>query len=449
LSIILPGDFVFPAFFILYLGLAILNNYKERKKMKEKKQALQTVLFIITFTVLLVYLVNHTGVIVYFFGRLISLIMPFIIGCAIAFIINLPMRSIENSLFKKPEGALYKHKRTISMLFSYILVFAVVFLVIFKVMPEVRDTIIAIGEKFPGFLEKTKSWLVKYTEKYPEITAEIMNIEIDWDEVVGVFSDKGGTILSTTVSIFSSIISTIINITVGFVFSLYILTQKEKLGRQSKMVIYAACKESTADEIMVFTKIANTAFSRFFACQFREGIILGAMFAISMTIFNIPFALTVGVLIGFTALIPVFGAFIGCFIATFLILVDSPEKVIWFLVLFLVLQFIENNFIYPKLVGGDVGLSAIWVLLAVLVGGDLFGVVGMFVFIPLVSVLYAYFRSIVFRKLKKKDIDVDKKEVPDDVMPLMNNKRRLFQAKSKSKAQAQEKPETTKEEPPQ
>lgn len=401
--------------------------------MKERKQAIQTVLFVITFTVVLIYLVNHTSVIAYFFGRIISLLLPFIIGCGIAFVINLPMRGIENSLFKNEKSKLYKHKRTISMVLAYVLAFAVVFLVIFKVVPEVRDTILAITDKLPGFVDKAKNWLVGYTEKYPQITERIMNIEIDWEEVGSIFTDKGGSILSTTVSVFSSIINTVVNIAVGFVFSLYILAQKEKLGRQVKMICYAAFKESTADELMVFGKIANTAFSRFFACQFREGIILGAMFAVSMAILNIPFALTIGVLLGFTALIPVFGAFIGCAIGAFLILVDTPSKVIWFIVLFFVLQFIENNFIYPKLVGGDVGLSAIWVLLAVLVGGDLMGVVGMFVFIPLVSVFYSYFRSIVFRKLKKKDIDVDKKEVPDDVMPLMQNKRRLFQAKGKMK----------------
>ena len=401
--------------------------------MKEKKQAIQTILFVITFTVLLVYFVNHAGVIVGFFSKIISLLLPFIIGCGIAFVINLPMRGIENSLFKNKDSKLYKHKRTISMLLSYIVVFAFVFLVIFKVVPEVRDTILTITDKLPGFVDKAKNWLIKYTEKYPEITAQIMSIEIDWGEVGSMFTNKGGSILSTTISVFSSIISTIVNVSVGFVFSLYILTQKEKLGRQLKMIIYAGCKESTADELMVFGKIANTAFSRFFACQFREGLILGSMFAVSMAIFGMPYPLTVGVLMAFTALIPVFGAFIGCFIGGFLILVDNPSMLIWFIVLFFVIQFIENNFIYPKLVGGDVGLSAIWVLLAVLVGGDLMGVVGMFIFIPLVSVLYAYFRSIVFRKLKKREIDVDKKEVPDDVMPLMSNKRRMFQMKGRAK----------------
>ena len=140
---------------------------------------------------------------------------------------------------------------------------------------------------------------------------------------------------------------------------------------------------------------------------------------------------SIGVLIAFTALIPVFGAFIGLFIGCFLLLVVDPKQVLWFVLLFFILQFIENYFIYPKLVGGDINLPAIWVLLAVIAGGDLMGVVGMFIFIPLVSVLYAYFRSIVYRRIKKREINVDDKQVPDDVVPLESAGRRLFAMKSK------------------
>jgi len=158
-----------------------------------------------------------------------------------------------------------------------------------------------------------------------------------------------------------------------------------------------------------------------------------------------PYPLTTGVLIAFTALIPIFGAFIGLFICGFLILVDTPSKLIWFIVLFFVIQFIENYFIYPKLVGGDIGLSAIWVLLAVLVGGDLMGVAGMLIFIPLVSVLYAYMRSIIYRKLKHKKINVDEKQVPDNVVPLMEGRRRLFRTKVKFADENAENTEVTEE----
>jgi len=406
--------------------------------MKEKKQAMKMVLSIITFTVLLIYLVNHTSVIVYFVNKLIALLLPFLIGCGIAFIINIIMKSIEDGLFKKKSSKLYKLKRPISMIVSYVLALLVLGLVLFVVVPEVGNTIADIKQKLEDtdLIEKAKQGIIKYTAKYPEVTEAINDIEINWEEIGLFVKDGGSNLLSTTVNIFSSIISAVVNIFIGIVFSMYILAQKEKLGRQIKMVIYAMFKENTADELMVFGKIANTTFTKFFACQFREGIILGGMFVIAMSLLGLPYPLTVGVLMAFTALIPVFGAFIGCFISAFLILVDSPKYVIWFIVLFFVLQFLENYFIYPKLVGGDIGLGAIWVLLAVLVGGDLMGVMGMFLFIPLVSVLYAYFRSLVLRKLKHKKINIDDKEVSDDVVPLMESRRRMFAPKRGANASA-------------
>lgn len=413
--------------------------------MKEKKQNIKTILAIITFTLLLAYLINHTSVIIGLVNKVIKLIFPFLLGCGIAFIINIPMRGIENKFFKDENSKLYKIKRPISMIASYALFVLVIVLVIFVVVPEVADTLVIIKDKFPAFVDNAKAFLVKYTEKFPEITETIMNIELDWDKITGVFFDSGSSIIESTVSLFSSFISAVINVIVGLVFSAYILSQKELLSRQVKMFIYAMYKESTADELMVFGKIANTTFSKFFTCQFREGIILGTMIGVTMAIIGMPYPLTTGVLIAFTALIPIFGAFIGLFICGFLILVDTPSKLIWFIVLFFVIQFIENYFIYPKLVGGDIGLSAIWVLLAVLVGGDLMGVAGMLIFIPLVSVLYAYMRSIIYRKLKHKKINVDEKQVPDNVVPLMEGRRRLFRTKVKFADENVENTEVTEE----
>lgn len=399
--------------------------------MKEKKQTIRMILSIITYTVLLIYLINHAGVIIYLLKTIISLLFPFLLGCGIAFVINIPMRGIENKLFKNENGKLYNSRRAISMMISYVLAICVVLIVVFVVFPEMADTLSKIKDKLPVFAGDAKAWILKYTEKYPDIAAKIMSINIDWNEIGNMFKDNSSTIISTTVNIFSSIISGVVNVFVGIVFSIYILAQKEKLGRQTKLVCYALFKESTADELMVFGKIANDTFSKFFTCQFREGGILGAMFVIAMSILQLPYPLTIGILIAFTALIPIFGAFIGLFIGAFLILVEAPKLVLWFVILFFALQFVENYFIYPKLVGGDIGLSAIWVLLAVIVGGDLMGVVGMFVFIPLMSVAYAYIRSIIYRKLKHRNIDVDNKRVPDDVMPFMEGRRRLFQPRPK------------------
>ncbi|MCM1272563.1 MAG: AI-2E family transporter [Clostridium sp.] len=419
--------------------------------MSEKKKNIQTILGVITFTVILIYLLNHLGIIFQLLGSLISLLTPFLLGCGIAFIINIPMNGIEASLFKNEDGKLYKYKRVISMIITYILAILVVGLVIFVVVPEVAATIDTIRLKLPGVIQDVTKWVQRYSEKYPDITSqitkEISNIEIKWEQLGVVFKDNGTMILSKTFSVFSSIISGVVNTFIGLVFSMYILIEKEKLAKQAKMICYSTFKEGTADELLVFGKLAETTFAKFFTGQFREGIILGTMFAIAMALLGLPYPVTIGVLIAFTALIPIFGAFIGLFIGAFLILIESPNLVIWFVVLFFVLQFIENYFIYPKLVGGDIGLSAIWVLLAVLVGGNLMGVVGMVVFIPLVSVGYAYVRSLVYRKLKKKSINVDNKSVPDDVVPLMEGRRRMFARRAKEKQkEAQEQKEKEDEE---
>ncbi|MGN0368138.1 MAG: AI-2E family transporter [Wujia sp.] len=410
--------------------------------MKERKQIMRGLLAVITFTVLLVYLVNHMGVIRWAFSALISLLFPFLVGCGIAFVINIPMRGMEQALFKKEDGRLYKYKRPISLVLAYIVAVLFIVLVCFVVIPEVAETLGKVRELFPEFVEKVKDIAMSYTKKYPEVTQKISEFEPDYNKLTGLFTDKGSALFTATVSLFSSIISMVTNILVGIVFSVYILSQKEKLGRQCKMVCYALFKEKTADEWMIFCKIANTTFSKFFTGQFREGIILGVMFMIAMAIVGIPYPITIGVLIGFTALIPVFGAFIGLFIGSFLILVVEPQKVLWFVALFFVLQFIENYFIYPKLVGGDIGLSAIWVLLAVLVGGDLMGIVGMFIFIPLVSVLYSYFRILILRRIKHKEIDVDAKQVPEDAVPLETKRRKMFSPRRKMQGQMAQTNET-------
>ena len=383
--------------------------------MKDKKHLVQLILAIITFTVLLIFVVNHLHIISGFFGMVFSVLLPFLIGCGIAFVLNIPMRGIEQGIFKNEKNRLYRFRRPISMVLTYIAALLFIALVLFVVVPEVADTVGKVKELLPGFVNRAKELALAYTKNVPAISEKIAGIEPDFDQIFSFFNDNGGEIMSATVSIFSSIIGTVINIFIGIIFSAYILAQKEKLGRQTKLVIYALFKEKTADELMVFGKIASTTFSKFFTGQFREGIILGIMFMIAMAIAGIQYPLTIGVLIAFTALIPVFGAFIGLFIALVTI-ITAPK---------------QNYFIYPKLVGGDINLPAIWVLLAVIAGGDLMGVVGMFIFIPLVSVLYAYFRSIVYRRIKKREINVDDKQVPDDVVPLESAGRRLFAMKSK------------------
>ena len=206
----------------------------------------------------------------------------------------------------------------------------------------------------------------------------------------------------------SSIVSGIVDFFIGFIFAIYVLAQREKLSRQVKMILYAALPEAAADYLCRVGALACRVFSNFFSGQCLEACILGFLFVIAMTIFRMPYAVLVGVLVAFTALIPMFGAFIGCALGAFLILMQNPIQALWFIVMFIVIQQLEGNLIYPKVVGNSVGLPSIWVLAAVTLGGSTMGVLGMLIMIPLCSVAYSLLRESVYGRLKKRGIDREK-----------------------------------------
>lgn len=234
---------------------------------------------------------------------------------------------------------------------------------------------------------------------------------MDWDKILdGVaafFKNGAGSVLDTTMSAAKSIISSVTTFFIAFVFSCYILLQKEKLRVQVQKIFYAYLPGKIVEKILDICSLTYRTFSSFLAGQCVEALILGMMFLVAMWILRLPYALLVGVLIAFTALIPIFGAFIGCVVGAFLILMVDPVKALTFVAMFLVLQQVEGNLIYPKVVGNSVGLPSIWVLAAVSIGGSLMGVVGMLVFIPLVSVVYILFRGDVYKRLEKKGIALE------------------------------------------
>lgn len=248
---------------------------------------------------------------------------------------------------------------------------------------------------------------------HPELVDYIDEVQaqLNWEEIlnqlVTFFRIGANSMLSSTISVATGIVSGVGTFFIGLVFACYILLQQEFLKRQMKKLIFAYLKEKHANRFLQICALTYRTFSNFLTGQCLEAVILGMMFFISMTILRFPFAVLVGVLIAFTALIPIFGAFIGCVVGAFLILTISPSQAAAFVVLFLVLQQIEGNLIYPKVVGGSIGLPAIWVLVAVTLGGSLFGIVGMLVFIPIVSVVYTLLKEDVNKRLIEKDIKID------------------------------------------
>ena len=214
----------------------------------------------------------------------------------------------------------------------------------------------------------------------------------------------GGALLSTGGGLIGGVISGVSTFVIGLIFSFYILLQKETLARQGRQVLYALLPQRRAGQCLAVLRLANRTFSSFLSGQCLEACILGTLFVVSMTLFRMPYALLVGVLIALTALIPIVGAFIGCAVGAMLIAVTDPWKALMFIVLFLVLQQVEGNLIYPHVVGSSVGLPSIWVLAAVTLGGSLLGIAGMLFFIPLCSVLYALFRDFVKNRLQSRNV---------------------------------------------
>ena len=209
-----------------------------------------------------------------------------------------------------------------------------------------------------------------------------------------------------------SILGGLLTAVLAAVFSVYILLQKEKLGAQCKKLLYAFLPQERAGQALSIAALSSRTFASFLSGQCLEAVILGCLFFIAMSVLRFPYALMISVLVGFTALIPLFGAFIGCAVGAFMILIIDPMRALWFVILFLVLQQIEGNLIYPKVVGGSVGLPSIWVLVAVTIGGSTMGIAGMLLFIPLCSVLYALLRRTVYERLQKKEVPPGEWESP-------------------------------------
>lgn len=368
---------------------------------------------IILCSVVLFYeILENISNIVDFLNKIIVLIFPFIIGCAIAFIINVPMRKIEKNLFKKSKYKKIATVRRCVALFTTIVAFVLIVVFALKiVIPEITDTVIDVSDKLPQTMDNIINKAEKITEKYPEIQETIMEIEVDWgkvfDIIVNSLKNGVGLFMISGIGIITDLISGIMSFVIGLVFAIYILFQKEKLSRQARQVMYAFLSKEKVEKIISIAKITDKTFSSFLSGQCLEACILGTMFFVTMSIIRLPYALVMGVIIAITALIPIVGAFIGCFIGALLILIDSPTKALIFVIMFLVLQQIEGNLIYPHVVGNSVGLPSIWVLVAVTIGGNLMGVVGMLIFIPICSILYALFRELVMKRLDERNIVVD------------------------------------------
>ncbi len=372
------------------------------------KKTLRTILGIIVFAVLFTAVVFHLNIVASTFMYVWNLFLSFFIGLALAFILNVPMKFAERKIFRRMKKK--KWKRACAILATLAFCAVIIMIVIFAVVPEIVKTVQMIIANLPEMAVQVQALIDKAAGFSENLEEFLGKINFDLNALVEQFTTflqtQASTLGSSVFSALTNTIGTIISGVIGFVFSLYILASKERLVRQTKMILYAYLKEERAKKVWDVLYMANHTFQRFISGQCLEACILGCMFWVAMSIFRLPYAILISVLIGVLALIPIFGAFVGCLIGFLLIVFVNPIQAIWFLVLFIVLQQIEGHCIYPFVIGTSVGLPSIWVLLAVVVGGKLFGVAGMIVFIPLCSVLYALFASNVRKHLKQKKLTI-------------------------------------------
>lgn len=378
-------------------------------KIKNKR----SLLIIITCGILFYWGLNHLSVFLGILKQLLGVVSPFLMGGAIAFVLNVPMKNIEKrllSVFKEKKMLL----RAVSILASFLLALGIVVFVVMMVIPALIDTLVQLNAGIPRFLDNVNEWLLTLTKDYPEITDYLMSIELNWTDItqkaMAFLQNSAAGLLRSTWGMASSVIGGITTAAIGLIFSVYILAEKEKLGMQFKKISYAYLPEHVVAHILKVSRLSAKTFSGFISGQCTEAVAFGLLCYLAMTIFDFPYAVCVSVLIGFMTLLPVVGAFLGTALGAILIMVSSPVKAIWFVVMIIILQQIDGNLIYPRIVGSSVGLPSMWVLVAVTVGGSLMGVFGMLVFVPLVSVLYALFRENVYKNLHKKAITQEKLE---------------------------------------
>lgn len=373
----------------------------EKKNVEMKRWLILIIVILIGY-----WIANNLSVLGNFFKLIGNILSPFILGGCLAFILNIPMSFFEKKLskIKTRKGKKIKNRkvlRIMSILFAILVIVFVLIFIITLIVPELINIGKMLIDNIPFYAEEISRLIEQYGEKIPDINNMIQEANIDIEGIKDQIVNQISGLLTSSISIIGNIVSAIVNFFIGIVFAIYLLIDKEKLQNQAQKILYAYLRKEKADKIVKIGSVSNSTFRNFFTVQCLEATILGILCMIGMLILKIPYAVSIGILIGVTALIPIVGAFIGVMIGAILILSVEPIKVITFVIFFLILQQIEGNLIYPRVVGSSVGLPGMWVLVAVTVGGSLGGIFGMLIGVPIASIVYTLLKEDVNFKLER------------------------------------------------
>lgn len=402
------------------------------------KKTLQRIFLGVSGCIVLYWLLHETERVKYFIGTVSGVLAPFIFGGVLAFVLNVPMRAIESGLLKNISNLACR--RVLSVVLTLVAVLLVVSLVFWLLIPQIISTVNSLIPALSDFFARAKTTISNFLSDNPQMLEWLKSITDSMgsisEKILSVIGNSMSAIFSGGFSAISGVFSGMFDAVIGIVFCVYCLFQKETLARQGRKLLYAFIKEKNADRIIRVLRLTNSTFSNFLSGQCVEVCILGGLFAVCMAIFRMPYIPLICVVIAVSAFIPIVGAWVGCVLGAFLILVKSPMLAVIFVVMFLILQMVENNMIYPRVVGNSVGLSGMWVLVAVAVGGELMGVVGMFLMIPMVSVLYTLLQEATHAKLSESTVAAEKLQPqPPELVSKFKEKRKNKAKKTDKKKQ--------------
>ncbi|MDD2457913.1 MAG: AI-2E family transporter [Eubacteriales bacterium] len=354
--------------------------------------------------VMVYFVLSHAADVVTYLENFLAVAMPLLVGMAIAYLLNLPMRTIERLIghIRPVHNRPGRWLRPVSLVLTLFVTFLVLAAILALVVPQVIASLSDLSSRLPGLLAGTQAWINQTTADNPWLNDLANSLKLssndlrDW--ALTLLQGQGGSWLNSTVNWLASAFGWVVSLILSLIFAIYLLLAKEKLQRQSQRLLDALVSARASSKIRAILALTHQTFSAFFAGQFLEAIILGTIFLLILAVFQFPYALLIAVLIAVMALIPMVGAYIAFFVGAFLILLINPWQALAFSILFLVIQQLENNLIYPRVVGSSIGLPALWVLIAVVLGGGLLGVLGMILFIPLTSVVYNLVRHWVTQK---------------------------------------------------
>ncbi len=375
------------------------------------------------FTVGLVLCVRHVGEIAIGFNALLTTFMPFIVGACLAFILSVPMHLFDGLLgrAKKKGRPIFSRetRRPLSLVLAILLLATLIVLFILIVMPQLVDTVSSLAASIMNFVPVAQGWITElriWLDAHPEmgqfVSPYIPDVGQIASTIIAFVQKYAGIAASLLVTNVSSIYGSAMDIVVSFVFAVYILLQKEALSRQIKKLIYAFLPKDFCDKSVRVAKMAHSTFFSYVTIQCTEAVILGVLCLLGMIIFRFPHALVISTIMIFCALIPIYGAIFSCIIGAFLVLIAAPAKALWFVIFILVLQQIETNLIYPRVVSTSINLPSMWVLLVVTVGGGVFGLVGMLTAVPIMAIAYTLLSEATHARLEARDIRIDQTDKP-------------------------------------